>query len=961
MWLHSVRTQVLRLQWVWRHQSPPLFPRYLWVYWVLLEGGVLNHSFMHSLIRSQLWAKKWRSASLAAGILVAAVSFILLTSATSTDALKIRGVIGQNFTAAYDILVRPQGAATALEREQGLVRDNFLSGLYGGITLQQWRTIESLPDIEAAAPIANLGYVFLRSPVTIDIRHLLTDQPVQLYKLQLSWIANGISTYPGGTIYVYFTRRHRLTNEKASPAEVTPGRREPLPVCSRPNASFDAPPIRTPFDENERPEIMCFSWRSPEAALFNSPPMSAGAVGGVANAYFPMLLSAIDPVQEQRLIGLDNAVVSGRELKAREGASFARLGSFKVVSLPILQSTRTYVDEPLSVRVDRLVVPRDVNIPARLASAGGSAMLASLHTQFLHTFRYASQDAYSSALGYIDNHPGEFTIGTYRSISQIDYRVVGSDRLSAIATSNPRSVWTDPAFRRWFPAPPGNQDVQYRRLVVHAAPNTSLAPGAINEPSFRVVGRFDPALLPGFSRLSQVPMESYYPPVVHAADVHSRAVLGGRPLLPTMNIGGYVSQPPLMLTTLKAANRIAQNFSGADADAPISAIRVRVAGVTGPDPVSLERIKTAALDIHEKTGLLVDITVGSSPHPLLVQLPKGDFGQPPLLVREGWTKKGVAVVILQALDRKSLALFGLVLIVTALFLMNASLAAVRTRRVEVGVLLAIGWSRREVFRLVLGEVGVVGLVAGVVGAIMGLLLAAAFSLQMPLLQILLIVPIAILLALVAGAIPAWSATLGTPLDAVRFVITERRAGRRPLGNSARMAIANLRRLPSRAILGAAGLFVGVVALSVLLAINLTFRGTLTGTVLGRVVSVRVRGVDYVATVMVLILGAVGIAVVLLLNAWERTGERATLAATGWSNAELRLLTALEGLGLALLGSLSGALVGAALSASIGTPLISAASSAMITAALTSGIVLVVSVIPVAAMAGRTPWSVLSEE
>src|SRR5712691_8605402 len=144
---------------------------------------------MRALVWGELKANRWRSGSLAAAILFAALSFILLTSATSTNALQIQGVIGTNFRAAYDILVRPEGTLTQLEEEQGLVSDNYLSGLFGGITVGQWRTIEDVPGVEAAAPIANLGYVFLRAPIAIDIRRMLNDQPVQLYKLQLSWIA----------------------------------------------------------------------------------------------------------------------------------------------------------------------------------------------------------------------------------------------------------------------------------------------------------------------------------------------------------------------------------------------------------------------------------------------------------------------------------------------------------------------------------------------------------------------------------------------------------------------------------------------------------------------------------------------------------------------------------------------------------------------------------------------------
>jgi len=134
------------------------------------------------------------------------------------------------------------------------------------------------------------------------------------------------------------------------------------------------------------------------------------------------------------------------------------------------------------------------------------------------------------------------------------------------------------------------------------------------------------------------------------------------------------------LTTLEGARLLldSKRFEATNAKAPISVIRVRVAGVTGPDQVSRERVRRVAQAIRERTGLAVDITTGSSPHPLLVQLPAGKFGRPALTVREGWTKKGVAFAIVSALDRKSLALFVLILVVSALFLANGAFASVRS-------------------------------------------------------------------------------------------------------------------------------------------------------------------------------------------------------------------------------------------------------------------------------------------
>jgi hypothetical protein len=69
-------------------------------------------------------------------------------------------------------------------------------------------------------------------------------------------------------------------------------------------------------------------------------------------------------------------------------------------------------------------------------------------------------------------------------------------------------------------------------------------------------------------------------------------------------------------------------------------------------------------------------------------------------------------LVLHQADRESLALLVLILVVCALFLSGAALAGVRGRRTEIGALRAVGWGRRQVFTMVLGEVVTLGGAAG---------------------------------------------------------------------------------------------------------------------------------------------------------------------------------------------------------------------------------------------------------
>ena len=86
-----------------------------------------------------------------------------------------------------------------------------------------------------------------------------------------------------------------------------------------------------------------------------------------------------------------------------------------------------------------------------------------------------------------------------------------------------------------------------------------------------------------------------------------------------------------------------------------------VANVHGFEPLDRARILAVATAIKQDTGLQVDITAGSSPTTVDVSLPAGCCGEPALTVAEGWVRKGAALVVLNAVDAKSLVLFVLIL------------------------------------------------------------------------------------------------------------------------------------------------------------------------------------------------------------------------------------------------------------------------------------------------------------
>jgi len=88
---------------------------------------------------SQVRFRPARALALLIGVLVAATAFTVLSAASRTAQMRTVGKVSANFAPAYDILVRPKGARTAQESKTGTVQPDFLSGIYGGITMAQYR------------------------------------------------------------------------------------------------------------------------------------------------------------------------------------------------------------------------------------------------------------------------------------------------------------------------------------------------------------------------------------------------------------------------------------------------------------------------------------------------------------------------------------------------------------------------------------------------------------------------------------------------------------------------------------------------------------------------------------------------------------------------------------------------------------------------------------------------------
>jgi putative ABC transport system permease protein len=836
---------------------------------------------------SQVRFRPARTLALIAGVLVAAAAFTVLTAASQTAQARTVGEVSANFKPAYDILVRPKGARTRVETRTGTVAPDFLSGIYGGITMAQWHQIQQIPGVQVAAPLAMFGYAQLEAGMFVPVpAAAVAGSGRQLYRISTTWVSdNGASriTQPPGYLYVTPLPLTRPDSES-----VTDGTG---PGCPG-GAGVYLSPGTNPFGTAAQSYVRC--WSRVNQYDMPAAPGSDTAAGYFVTWNIPVLIAAIDPDAEAKLDGLNKALVSGGYLTENENA--------RSLTLPVLASSASGMNEYAQTTLQQLAAPSampDMNDAWESAQAPAPGRTVA-------TVRTTAQQAYNAVVNgpprdYEGNAAGTLVNG-YWSLGPVGYRRGAAGALTPREVVNPPSVW--------YTGSPGrvsmdDEGSQYRMVTSHLTA-TAQTLGVL----IKVAGIFDPARIRSFDRLSQVPLGDYQPVAVAPATAASRRALHGNDLPPSQNLGGLVSQPVNLITTLAALPALENSpgYTGVPAADPISVIRVKVTGVTGPGALSRERVNAVAQQIAQRTGLDVDIVAGSSPAPVRIDLPAGSFGQPPLTLTENWVKEGVAVAILNAVDKTSVALFTLILVVCVLFVGNAATAAVRGRRRELGVLAAVGWHRSALFATVLGELAGIGLAAGILAAAIAIPVSAALGLDASPGRALLAVPVAVAVAVIAGLAPAWAAARADPVTSVRPPVLAAGRAHQPRGITT-LALLNVIRTPGRTLIGVVSLAAGIAALTLLTAFSFAFRGVVVGSLLGDAVAVQVRSVDYIAAGATVILGVLAVADVVFLNITERAAELATIRSFGWRDTTLAHLVITEGAIIGVAGSLAGAGLG----------------------------------------------------
>ncbi len=250
-------------------------------------------------------ARKIRTALLVLGVLIVSGAFGLLLGAVETTRVTVNSDLAQYWRSTYDILVRPKGSRSQVEKEYNLVEANYLSNISGGITMQQYQKIKNIPGVEVAAPIAMLGYshLFVSIPMQVDC------QP-GFYRLDDSISTNdGLRNYSlAGVEYFYCDPKDMNFYHLFDSMSYIVNMDQYSPGYIQKNVAGISP---------------------------NDVPWFKGDVYSI-----PILLAAIDPEQESKLVGLDKSMVQGGYLNGQ--GKITSWNNLTTTSFPIILNSKIY-------------------------------------------------------------------------------------------------------------------------------------------------------------------------------------------------------------------------------------------------------------------------------------------------------------------------------------------------------------------------------------------------------------------------------------------------------------------------------------------------------------------------------------------------------------------------------------------------------------------------------------------
>jgi putative ABC transport system permease protein len=544
----------------------------------------------------------------------------------------------------YDLLVSPESSPNQNNlNKKDLVRRSNMTNHYGGISIEQYHQIKSIPGVQVAAPLSFIGYIS-------------TDG------MQFNWNVDE----PGFYLVTKDTKvfdgiRYRdvdYTGPLFNETELV------YQYFSQEQSMEIGDEIKSIIFEGE--------W-IPTSTLIGEHMRSYG--------YFWTLVG-IDPQEEIKLYNLDQAIVEGELLPTQDELLFSDNG---VPVLPLMLSKQTY-NVQYSTALYKLDV--DPNLTTKeIINKGGADYLRTLPKEKLGEYTFNPYDEehlfFFGTLEYkegqVIKHGYDFGYSNSRDFYQmgpIQYQFKGE------MDGNP--------FYEAVPVDMMGEQVNYRTLSHELKPITY---------GIDLYGLFDPQGIESKHATSKEPKDPdfynpekvYYTHNERGDKYKERIKYENSPFKQGYYIGGADA-----ITTLNGAKL----FLG---DKPISVIRVVVEGAGERNAESLAKVEKVAQMIREQTQLHVDVMLGAADRKVEVKLNGMDNVPGYGYVLEGWSQAGSSLVIEDQVNYTNLLLGVYIVLIGVIGVSIILRYYSEIRKKDISILYTFGWTKAKIIFLLFME------------------------------------------------------------------------------------------------------------------------------------------------------------------------------------------------------------------------------------------------------------------
>ncbi|HAF61510.1 MAG TPA: hypothetical protein DCK95_04215 [Anaerolineaceae bacterium] len=796
----------------------------------------------------------------------------------------------------YDILVRPSGS-TFLVDDSGnrLIEPNFLSGQQGGISDEQLELINFIDGIEVAAPVAFLGYFPLGLLVEgekVNDDPANAEAPWLVYKDVRTFTMNDgwQDAVSSDTLYTVESHTDAFSLEPNTGAVSFVGENGeeyllPQSITSAfANPSGGKNKIRLSGKEDWE-NALAYYEREQEQPFYGH------TYNGLFNLYLPV--AAIDPQAEQVLLGLEEALVEGRYLSSAD--TYKGPNNTYSYLIPVLINENSFQNITINIKTYRLTDPAQQNLSQSLSNEGLS-YLEGMQSELLGEETTTLHDYFLQYIKIFMEQEGTVggTMWTYLRPSPVQYTQTEGQQaalsISPVGTSRYGpilGVSSEPA------------QGAYRRALIDDFVLVENHRGYTF--GFTPVGIYDLSDLQD-STINQVPQELYSAPyALLREDKDGNVLQQGVTIIPTNNPLGYLSQPPVVLTTLPAAKFLAQR------DDYISAVRVRVAGVETAGEEAQQKIEKVARQIEEATGLQVDITLGSSPQTMLVDVQGSDTVEALGKLEELWVRQLVGITLQRDFTRFDTLLFAAMFFSFGVFIYSSAALNLTGRQGEIGVLKTIGWKDKRILGYLLSEALLLALITGCIAFVATTGITHSLEIPIAFNRSGLIFPVMLGLFALGTALPFWQAARRSPLSLLG--LGELRVGK---GTTSKLDIQslsskNISMQRSRFTTATLGLIPAFLALILFFFITVIMAGELSGSLLGQHIQILIQPYHYGIVAIILLVCQLILMNITTLNINKRQAEIGVLLTAGWKPSTILFTflkeTLYSALGSALLAAL----------------------------------------------------------